>query len=59
MNKLSDKISFDCTHLQNSPRLAVIASISLGLRLRGRPFCRGCCGRPEIEPAFEPDELKC
>lgn len=49
-------MSDDGINLQNSPKLAVIASMSLGLRLRGRPFCRGCCGRPDIEPEFGPDK---
>lgn len=60
LNKLSDKISSrhdDChTH---SPKLAVIASISLGFRLRGRPFWRGCCGSPDMDPEFGPDAFRC
>lgn len=31
-----------------SPKFAVIASMSFGFRLRGRPFCRGACGKPGI-----------
>lgn len=40
-----------------SPKLAVIASMSFGFRLRGRPFWRGCCGnpvRPTTAPLLEP-----
>lgn len=38
----------------NSPKLAVIASMSLGFRLRGRPFWRGACGNPVILCAAVP-----
>lgn len=44
----------------NLPKLEVIASMSLGFRFLGRPFCLGCCGKPgNCTPELGPLALKC